>query len=180
MAARELSSLVVEAPTYRENLLQKIATLRGPLGSVGRAADAVSDLGAELDKPTPGENHERVAAKVEVVARSPLLERLAGIVSPVADVLGAAAIVAVLAVFMLLQREDLRDRVIRLIGNRDLTLTTTRHSTTLGKSTRMLQSSASEIPTASQARRERGHIVTPERSRPGRAGGVPPRRPRFG
>ena len=125
MAARELSSVVVEAPTYRENLLRKIATLRGPLGSVGRAADAVSDLGAELDKPTPGERHESVAAKVEVVARSPLLERLAGIVSPVADVLGAAAIVAVLAVFMLLQREDLRDRVIRLVGNRDLTLTTT-------------------------------------------------------
>ena len=125
MAARELSSLVAEAPTYRENVVQKIVALRGPLGSVGRAADAVSDLGAELDKPTPGEKHEREAPQVEVVARSPLLERLAGIVSPVADVLGAAAIVAVLAVFMLLQREDLRDRVIRLVGNRDLTLTTT-------------------------------------------------------
>jgi hypothetical protein len=33
--------------------------------------------------------------------------------------------VVVLAIFMLLQREDLRDRLIRLIGSRDLTLTTT-------------------------------------------------------
>ena len=142
MGARELSSLIVEAPTYRENLIQKIATLRGPLGSVGRAADAVNALGAELDKPTPGDARVRIAPKVEVVERSPLLERLAGIVSPVADVLGVAAIVAVLAVFMLLQREDLRDRVIRLVGNRDLTLTTTALDDAGGRISRFLGTQA--------------------------------------
>jgi predicted PurR-regulated permease PerM len=125
IATRELASLVAEAPRYRENLREKIASLRGPLGSMDRAADAVSALEAELDEPTPGQRREVAAPKVEVVERLPLLDRLGSIVSPIADLLASTAIVVVLAVFMLLQREDLRDRVIRLVGSRDLTLTTT-------------------------------------------------------
>jgi hypothetical protein len=38
---------------YRANLVEKITTLRGPLGSVGRAADAVSELEAELTSRRP-------------------------------------------------------------------------------------------------------------------------------
>ena len=142
MAAREMSSLVAEAPRYRENLREKIATLRGPIGSMDRAADAVERLEAELDRPKPGEPREQPAPKVEVVERSPMLDRLATIVSPVADWLGSAAIVAVLAIFMLLQREDLRDRVIHLVGTRDSSLTTSALDDAGGRISRYLGTQA--------------------------------------
>ncbi len=142
MATRELSALAVEAPTYRVNLLEKIAALRGPLGSVERAADAMNEFGAELDKPTPGAKQERAAPKVELVQRSPLLEKITGVVAPVADIVGTGVIVAVLAVFMLLQREDLRDRVIRLVGNRDLTITTSALDDVGGRISRFLVTQA--------------------------------------
>ena len=142
VAAREVSALAVEAPTYRVNLLGKIAALRGPLGSVGRAADAVTEFGAELDKPEPGAKQERQAPRVELVERSPLLEKITGVVAPLADLGGAAAIVAVLTVFMLLQREDLRDRVIRLVGNRDLSLTTSALDDAGGRISRFLGTQA--------------------------------------
>lgn len=139
LAARELASVVGQAPSYRANLIEKIAALRGPLGSMERAADAVGELEDELSKPVPGDGpRERPAPKVEVVERDDLLEKLGGVASPLADVLGAAAIVAVLAVFMLLQREDLRDRAIRLIGKRDLTLTTSALEDAAGRLSRFL------------------------------------------
>jgi predicted PurR-regulated permease PerM len=120
LAAREVASLSSEAPRYRENLRGKIDALRGPIGSIDRAAEAVSELEAELAPGGP----VGAPSQVEVVERSPFLDRLGGIVAPIADLLESVAVVAVLSLFMLWQREDLRDRVIRLIGGRDLTLTT--------------------------------------------------------
>lgn len=127
VASRELVSLVREVPEYRENLVRKVKSLRGPLGSVERAADAVTDLEAEIATPASGERattHKKPAPKVEVVTSSGLISTLGAFVGPLLDPLGLIALVVVLAIFMLLQHEDLRDRVIRLAGGKDLSLTT--------------------------------------------------------
>ena len=52
------------------------------------------------------------------------LTRLPGFVSPFVEPLGVAALTTVLVVFMLLHREDLRNRLIRLVGHGRLTVTT--------------------------------------------------------
>jgi len=142
LAAREVSALASEAPRYRENLRDKFAALRGPIGSMDRAAEAVSELEAELDRASPGEPAERPPPKVEVVERSPVLDRLAGIVAPVADLIASVAVVAVLSLFMLWQREDLRDRLIGLVGGRDLTLTTSALDDAAGRISRFLGTQA--------------------------------------
>ena len=47
------------------------------------------------------------------------------IITPIVDPLSTTAIVLIVAIFVLLQREDLRDRLIRLFGSSDLHRTTT-------------------------------------------------------
>ena len=63
--------------------------------------------------------------KVEVVEKPSVLGTLGELLTPLVGPLGTAGLVAVLALFMLLEREELRDRMIWLItGTRDLSLTT--------------------------------------------------------
>ena len=62
---------------------------------------------------------------VEVHQPSPsTLESLGGIVSPLLHPLVTIGIVVIFVIFILLQREDLRDRLIRLAGSHDLQRTT--------------------------------------------------------
>jgi predicted PurR-regulated permease PerM len=66
-------------------------------------------------KPIPVEVHQPDQTVIQLVQR---------IVTPVVEPLSTTAIVFVVAIFILLQREDLRDRMIRLFGSSDLHRTT--------------------------------------------------------
>jgi predicted PurR-regulated permease PerM len=120
IVAREAGEFAEALPEYRSNLRAKAQALRGPLRSLDGAAASISDLENEIEAP----GQERPAPKVEVVSKPGLLERVSGVLTSVLDPLGAAAVVAVLSLFMLLEREELRDRLIWLTGGRDLNLTT--------------------------------------------------------
>ena len=120
LVANQTAELAAELPTYRTNLRGKIQTLKGPLRSLDGAAEQINDLGREMQTPSG----ERPAAKVEVVEPPSVVGRVSGVVTSVMDPLAVASIVAVLALFMLLEREELRDRLIWLTGGRDLSLTT--------------------------------------------------------
>ena len=61
---------------------------------------------------------------VEVVNRLTVQEVASGIVAPIVAPLGTAMIVVIFLVFMLIEREDLRNRFIRLIGSHQLSATT--------------------------------------------------------
>jgi predicted PurR-regulated permease PerM len=120
IVAREAGEFAEALPEYRQNLRAKAHTLRGPLSQLDGAADSISDLEHEIEAP----GGERPAPKVEVVRKPGLLERVSGLLTSVLDPLGTAAVVAVLSLFMLLEREELRDRLIWLTGGRDLNVTT--------------------------------------------------------
>jgi predicted PurR-regulated permease PerM len=66
-------------------------------------------------KPIPVEVHQPDPTAVELAQR---------VVTPFVEPLFTAAIVFIVAIFILLQREDLRDRLIRLFGSSDLHRTT--------------------------------------------------------
>lgn len=117
----EVSMVAEELPRYRGNILKKIGDLRGIQkdSALGRlqllAQDMVKQIErhdgspADRDKPVP------------VVVRPPsALWRLPSLL-PVA---GMAGLVLVLLVFMLLRREDLRNRLVRLFGYDRLAVTT--------------------------------------------------------
>lgn len=134
----QLIDLANTLPTYKSNLHAKIISLKSNGDSPwSKATNTLRELSAEFTKPdaTPPSAGGAVTAKPVEPAEQPLpvevvytpgnaMETLKTFVAPVAGPLGMAAVVAVLVIFMLLEREDLRDRMIHLVGRGRLHVTT--------------------------------------------------------
>ncbi|HZL59098.1 MAG TPA: AI-2E family transporter [Stellaceae bacterium] len=135
----QLTYLAENLPTYQTNVVEKIRAISGTAsaktGIVGRATGMLHDLKNEItttpdgnplrppparlsaagDKPVPVEIHQPDPGPLQVIQN---------VVTPLLLPLTTTGIVIVFVVFFLLQREDLRDRFIRLVGSRDLRRTT--------------------------------------------------------
>ena len=118
---RQLVSLADELPQYSANIRQRMADLRGLSkgGSVEKVQRTLDEVVGEMQKDEP---KAKVAKPIPVIVQppSPLLARLPGLL----DVLAATGVVTVLVIFMLFERQDLRDRLVRLVGYRRVTVTT--------------------------------------------------------
>ena len=123
MLTREIAVLSVHIPAYRDNLIAKIAHVRklGRGGAIEKAQTAASQVAKELQKETTPAGSRAPAAPVVVQSRPTGLWQLPTLI----EGLGGAATVIVLVIFMLIEREDLRNRLIRLGGYGRL-ITTTR------------------------------------------------------
>ncbi|HET7006712.1 MAG TPA: AI-2E family transporter [Candidatus Binatia bacterium] len=122
MVATQLTTVANQLPTYRNNIRQKIIDIRGAgkngaLEKVKKTAQEVQD---ELGKDTRSKPREVVIKDQD----SDIFWPLSSAVAPLLDYLAAAGLVVVLVVFMLIRRENLRDRLIRLLGYGRLTITT--------------------------------------------------------
>jgi len=118
---RQLVTLADELPQYSLNIHQRIADLRGASkgGSVEKVQKTVEDVVGEIRKTDkPGVTRQKPIAVVleppSILAHLPTL----------LQALASAVVVTVLMIFMLLERRELRDRVILLIGYRRMTATT--------------------------------------------------------
>jgi predicted PurR-regulated permease PerM len=124
MVAAQLTSVANELPTYRDNIRQKIIDIRGAgkngaLEKVKKTAKEVQEeLGKEASStPKP---REVIVKDQEPTAFWPLSSALA----PMLDHLAGAGLIFILTVFMLIRRENLRNRLIRLLGYGRVTITT--------------------------------------------------------
>lgn len=88
--------------------------IRGAAGPAARAP-APATIRPGATRPIPVEVHERAASPLATVA---------AVLAPIVAPIETTVIVLVVAIFFLLQREDLRDRIIRLFGSSDLHRTT--------------------------------------------------------
>ncbi|HEV2430982.1 MAG TPA: AI-2E family transporter, partial [Burkholderiales bacterium] len=118
VAAREALSLAAKLPEYRENIREKARALRAPDdGALGKAAEAIKELESEA-APT-------AAAPLPVTETPPsAFAALAEWVGPFVKPIGTALAVVVFTILMLLNRESLRERLIGLIGARQINITT--------------------------------------------------------
>jgi len=117
VAARQGLSLAAKLPEYRENIQQKIRSVRAqPDGELGKAADAIQDLQEEASP----ESEPMPVTETPPTAFAALRELVAPFVQPI----GSALAVIVFTILMLLKREDMRDRLIALIGAGRINLTT--------------------------------------------------------
>ncbi len=111
--ALQAASLGEEIPSYRDNLKQKIAEVRGASrgGVIEKVQSATKEVVEELqkeDKPVkPAEKPVPVVVKPQASAFWQL--------PVVLGALGNVGLVLVLVIFMLLERLQLRDRLIRVI-----------------------------------------------------------------
>jgi predicted PurR-regulated permease PerM len=121
--------LAKDLPTYENNLREKIKLLGNmPFlsGVLDRASGTLRDLQDELSRtesrPPTGQLGGSVKPlPVEVHQPEPRgLEAISNIVRPLLSPLGTTALVILFLLFILLQREDIRDRFLRLAGTADL------------------------------------------------------------
>jgi predicted PurR-regulated permease PerM len=120
IVGRQATQLAADVPQYRSIVREKLRELRGPIGSIAGAAEEITELGQTIQ---PG-GAEAAPPKVEVVDKPNALGTLGDLFALLAGPLGTIGLVAVLALFMLLEREELRDRMIWLLGAGDLSVTT--------------------------------------------------------
>ncbi len=132
----QLAELAPDVPRYASAVQQKVDTAQQIL--LGRMATIVRGLGHQLDDadtaktsksgpatPDASARNEQKVIPVEMHEPEPSTVQLAQrILAPIVAPLLSTGIVFILAIFILLQREDLRDRLIRLFGSSDLHRTT--------------------------------------------------------
>ena len=126
----QIATLADELPQYRAPIEAKVATVQAL--TLGRLSTLMERVGHAAPAPAapatgPSSTTPAVAKPVPVEVREPAptpfqiaREFLAPVLSPLATL----AIVFVVAIFVLLQQTDLRDRLIRLFGSNDLHRTT--------------------------------------------------------
>ncbi|CAL79635.1 Conserved hypothetical protein; putative membrane protein, membrane transport protein [Bradyrhizobium sp. ORS 278] len=140
LLATQLTQLASELPNYQSTMSNKIQSFRDTKagrGTLERASDMLRDLGKELDKPKEPEaprpagglrgNSSTPVAPIPVEVRQPdpgALDSLRTLISPLIHPLATTGIIIIFVIFILLQREDLRNRLIRLAGSSDLQRTT--------------------------------------------------------
>jgi predicted PurR-regulated permease PerM len=115
-------SLSQNLPGYRENVTAKARMMAESIGPVfGRSRSAALEIQKQLGALW-GESMNQGPLKVEVVDSSPKL--LLGVAGAVVNAVAEGSVVLLLVCFFLIYHADLRDRLIRLIGDRDVGLTT--------------------------------------------------------
>jgi predicted PurR-regulated permease PerM len=129
----EFALLASAFPRYESNLTHKIDALKGAAqsnGVIARASAVLQRLDNDLSVPAqaPGTvAGTKVAPQpvVEMPSRSGSpFAMVRDIVGPLLDPLATTGIVVIFVIFILVQKDDLRDRFIRLAGSRDLRRTT--------------------------------------------------------
>lgn len=146
LITQQVASLAQELPRYQLTLKNKVESLKdvaaGSGGAIKQASDTLKDLQQQLETPSG-----RASPPVSVTVTSPrgplsggggrpipvevhtpaptALDQLQSIIGVVLAPLATTGVVVLFVLFLLLQRGDVRDRAIRLLGSHDLEKSTT-------------------------------------------------------
>ena len=135
----QATRLAAKLPGYQQTLSDKIESLRGLMGGSGtleQASTVLKELKTELQhrdaagRPADSELTRQPSNKptpIPVEVRQPdpgALSTFGAIIQPLISPLTTTGIVVIFVVFVLLQREDLRNRLVRLAGSADIQRTT--------------------------------------------------------
>ena len=137
VVATQLGLLAENLPLYQSNIENKVRVVKEANvgeGIVDRVSKLLERLGREIkrnDAPEQAAGTDQAGEPavhplpVEVVEPEPQpLQVLQTIIGPLIEPLATGGIIVVVVIFMLIKREDLRDRFIRLVGASDLHRTT--------------------------------------------------------
>jgi predicted PurR-regulated permease PerM len=133
-AGSQIAGLGADLPRYQSTIRDKINTVGGqvtPGGTFARAVNAFESIGAELRNLSQSRgagigagNPEPKPMRVIVQENGGILGTLSLVAFPLLHPLATSALVLLLVVFVLFAREDLRNRLVRLMGTEDIQRTT--------------------------------------------------------
>ena len=146
----QLLEVAKDLPLYRSNIHNKLESIRtNKKGSLARAASSINEIQEEIAGPpaagTPAQRRaqspkEKVPTDVHVVQQpKDYFEYLYGLVDPFLRILGSIGIVVIFSIFILANREDLRNRMLRLVGLSQLNIVTQAFDDATGRVTRYLR-----------------------------------------
>jgi predicted PurR-regulated permease PerM len=129
LVGQQFMGFMEQLPTYRDTIVHKVRAVRsGTGGVVGQAAETIRAIGDELREGPPGGSHSDIArapvATGDGARDGDGLSLLSTVARPLLEPLASAAVVLLLLVLMLVSRESIRDRVIRLAGLNNIGITT--------------------------------------------------------
>lgn len=135
LSALQIGVLVQDLPSFQANIVQKLNALKDSgdgTGLLARLSTMFEAINAEISNAVPGAPTDAPVSPpvdsapmpVEVIERQSVVEVLTSLIVPLIRPVATAGLVIVVVVFMLLEREEIRDRFIRLLGARDLHRTT--------------------------------------------------------
>jgi predicted PurR-regulated permease PerM len=129
----QLRAILDHLPDYKANIRNKIVAIRTPgTGGLGRAAATVNDLSRELSTTSEtaedkklGRNAGKQPVAVQVAAPPrDAAEYVGDVAGPLTGILETTGIVVIFTLFILMKREDLRNRLLRLAGSDQLNVMT--------------------------------------------------------
>jgi predicted PurR-regulated permease PerM len=137
MVAKQLSEVANQLPAYKSNIKARLGSLHWPANqSLDSASETITEISKDLAASPIASHPPSTVAAQSPVARSATPSRPVPVevvkapalplesVQSVLGLLGSALIVLVLTIFMLIRREDLRNRLISLAGEGHLHLVT--------------------------------------------------------
>jgi predicted PurR-regulated permease PerM len=137
MVAKQLGEVANQLPAYKSNIKARLGSLHWPANqSLDSASETLTEISKDLAASPIASHPPSAAGAQSPVARSASPTRPVPVevvkapvlplesVQSVLGLLGSAVIVLVLTIFMLIRREDLRNRLISLAGEGHLHLVT--------------------------------------------------------
>ncbi len=123
--ALQVTTLAADLPSYEGTIKRKIREVRrvGKGGPIEKAQSTVKEVIGELQKPDDPKTRKPAPVVIER-DRPTGLAGLRASLGPIAEGLAKGGLVIVLVIFMLVERQRLLDRLIRLVGYRRTSLTT--------------------------------------------------------
>jgi predicted PurR-regulated permease PerM len=143
VGTQQLAEIIAQLPAYQRNIQRKLDRVRNPAGSgFAKVAQSIQQIQTELSPSEAAAKQQDIASRarlraghqppttapvpVQVVKDKPGPFDALGVISgSVVRVVGTAIVVAILTLFMLLRRGDLRNRLFRLFGQRRINVMTT-------------------------------------------------------
>lgn len=129
----EVNTIAEDFPGYEKNIALKIRNLRafvegGPIAAFRRleAYSGKAERTLASHQPESPERGEDEPVQVRVVSADEPVDMLdiakasSSVLSPIFDALGTAALSLILVIFILFQREDLRNRMVSFLSRRSL------------------------------------------------------------
>ena len=134
----QVNQLASELPRYESTLREKIQSLRGVLAGTGtleRASEMLRGLRKEIERSgdsmpgsvSPRDEQTSPTRPIPVEVKQPdpgALQTLVAVITPLIFPLTTTGVVFIFVIFILFQRQDLRNRLVRLAGTQDLQRTT--------------------------------------------------------
>ena len=129
----QVAGLATDVPHYAATIEAKVETIRG--ATLGRLNELTDRVGRQLARSAPAREAPPGPAASSGPAQKPMpvtvqpqasdpLDLARQVLQPVLAPIESTLIIFIVAVFILVQKEDLRDRLIRLFGSNDLHRTT--------------------------------------------------------